>query len=176
MSTKSNIDTLEEKLGYAFLDRALLKQAMTHNSVGAVNHEELKIYGAKLLDAVLVKELQDQSPGIKKGEITQVISDVFNKENLSNIGRNMGIDQHILLAYGTGHMRSDRVASFLKAVVAAIFEDSSANFEVIRAFVRRLVPLSEALARVGRETKVFSMQEEDDQISTASSFADLRLD
>ena len=55
MNIDKQLPQLEKILAYTFSDKALLKLALSHRSVGAKNNERLEFLGDSILNFVVIK-------------------------------------------------------------------------------------------------------------------------
>ena len=70
------MQTIEEKIGYTFQNKELLKKALTHTSYAYENNiesnEKLEFLGDSILEFVSSKYLYENYPELKEGEMTKV--------------------------------------------------------------------------------------------------------
>jgi ribonuclease III len=118
---------LTDRLGYAFVNRALLLQALTHRSHGAVHNERLEFVGDAVLNCVVATALYERFPEIPEGDLSRLRAHLVNRETLARLAR--ALDLGAQLRFGDGEQRSggaDRasiVADALEAVFGAVFLD-----------------------------------------------------
>lgn len=139
-------EQLQEKLGYAFRDTALLKLALTHPSVtheqGASlqTNQRLEFLGDAVLQLVLTQELYQRFPDFDEGPLTKARAKLVNRRTLADHARQLGLGQHLILSKGEelqgGRDRSSALADCFEAVLGAVFLDS--NFETARALILRV--------------------------------------
>ena len=122
---------LERALGYAFRDRALLRQALTHRSAGVSHNERLEFLGDAALGYLVGRRLFDAFPDAREEELTLMRADLVRKDALAAVAREIALGEHLLL--GSGERRSgvrDRtsvLADALEAVVGAATLDGGAR-------------------------------------------------
>jgi ribonuclease-3 len=135
-----SVDRIEQQLGSAFRDPALLQQALTHRSHGNRHNERLEFLGDSVLNCVIAAELFERFPDLKEGELSRLRANLVRQEALHRIALTIGIGDHLLLGDGElksgGHSRPSILADALEAVIGAIFVD--AGFDHARSVVRRL--------------------------------------
>jgi ribonuclease-3 len=130
--------TLTDRLGYAFRHRALLDQALTHRSHGAVHNERLEFIGDAVLNCVIAATLYARFPEAPEGDLSRIRAHLVNRETLARLAR--GLDLGALLRFGDGEQKSggaDRssiVADALEAVFGAVFLDG--GFDAARDVIR----------------------------------------
>ena len=122
---------LERALGYAFRDRALLRQALTHRSAGVSHNERFEFLGDAALGYLVGRRLFDAFPDAREEELTLMRADLVRKDALAAVAREIALGEHLLL--GSGERRSgvrDRtsvLADALEAVVGAATLDGGAR-------------------------------------------------
>ena len=57
-----DLTALEERLGYSFVQRGMLEQAVTHRSHGAVHNERLEFLGDAVLNLCVAQEMYRMLP------------------------------------------------------------------------------------------------------------------
>lgn len=131
---------MAEALGYRFADPALLGDALTHRSAGAVNNERLEFLGDALLNTIIAIELFNRHPEAPEGELSRLRAALVRGETLAGIGRELGIGEALRLGEGErksgGQRRASIVADAVEALIGAVFLDS--DFETVRGLVVRL--------------------------------------
>jgi ribonuclease-3 len=136
---------LEERLGYAFRDRKLLRQALTHRSYanesnGRVrDNEALEFLGDAILSFLVGDELHRRYPEFREGRLTKVKASLVQSSNLAPLAHGLGIGKKLRLGRGEkktgGHNKDSLLADAFEAVLAAVYRDGGMN--AARAFVRR---------------------------------------
>ena len=72
MSTPQALSDLQIRLGYAFRDRALLQQAVTHRSFSADHNERLEFLGDSVLNLAVAHLLFAQLSELPEGDLSRV--------------------------------------------------------------------------------------------------------
>ncbi len=86
----SNLDALQESIGYTFRDMDLLKLALTHPSVahelsGPIPHNQrLEFLGDAVLSLVLTEELYKKFPNVSEGPLTKARAQMVNRRTLAD--------------------------------------------------------------------------------------------
>ena len=137
---------LENRIGYVFLDKELLKEAMTHSSKGdlrmnggRLDYERLEFIGDAMLDAIVGVMLYQRIPSGKEGELTKIRAQIVCEDSLNTIGQAIGTGA--FLRMGEGEEKSDGrnkpsvVADSVEALIGAIYLDG--GYEEARLFVER---------------------------------------
>jgi ribonuclease-3 len=123
---RPDLDLCQAKLGYRFLDPALLEAALTHAS--GVQHrlasnERMEFLGDAILGMVVCERLFDQYPEYSEGELTTIKSVVVTCARLADA---LCLNEHLIL--GKGMAADPRVprsvlAAAFESLVAAIYMD-----------------------------------------------------
>lgn len=142
------MELLEERIGYRFNDRALLKQAITHSSFTNEqkirknqNYERLEFLGDAVLELVSSEFLFREHAGMPEGELTKLRASMVCEPSLAFCARDLELGKFILLGRGeenTGGRRRDSIVSdVMEAVIGAIYLDG--GMDAARAFIDRFV-------------------------------------
>lgn len=139
---------LEEKIGYAFHDRSLLKKAMMHSSY--INekqlpkhecNERLEFLGDAVLELVSSEFLFHAHPDMPEGELTKTRASMVCEPSLVFCARELKLGEYLLLGKGedaTGGRQRDSVTSdAMEALIGAIYLDG--GFANAKEFIHRFV-------------------------------------
>lgn len=118
---------IEEKIGYRFQNKALLKEAFTHstyaNAFGIKNNERLEFLGDAVLQLVVTEWLYREDEKAREGKMTGIRQKLVCKDALDSAVDALGIWGYIL-AVGTRHnVQGKAKSSLFEAVTAAIYLD-----------------------------------------------------
>jgi len=156
-------DTLEARLGYAFRDRSLLEQALTHkssqnqeNDEPSHSNERLEFLGDAVLGAMVAAHLYAEHSDWSEGDLTKVKAVAVSEATLSRVGRELGLGQYLLLGKGEersgGRERPSLLANAVEALIGAVFMDSGGGNQgrcAASEFVLRI--LEDSLRAIERE-------------------------
>lgn len=154
-------ESLEQRLGYSFDDRALLQQALTHRSAGSRNNERLEFLGDAVLGSVIAGELYRRFPQAREGMLSRLRSTLVRRESLAAIAQELQLGEHLQLGAGErrsgGHSRDSILSDALEAVFGAIFLDS--DFVTVREciltqFADRLASLASGASLKDPKTRL----------------------
>ncbi|CAB9540539.1 Ribonuclease III (EC 3.1.26.3) [uncultured Gammaproteobacteria bacterium] len=127
------MDKLQKKINYQFKDINLLKQALTHRSVGKNNNERLEFLGDSILGLVVAHELYKRFPHIAEGRLSRFKSHVVKGQTLGLIALDIELSSLLILGSGElksgGHNRKSIQADAVEAILGAIFLE--AGFDVV---------------------------------------------
>ncbi|MCB7303214.1 ribonuclease III [Bariatricus massiliensis] len=129
-----NVKELEEKTGYQFHDRDLLKHAMTHSSYVNEKHlkkhdcnERLEFLGDAVLELVSSEYLFFENQTMPEGELTKLRASMVCEKALAFCARDLELGSFLLLGKGedaTGGRKRDSITSdALEALIGAIYLD-----------------------------------------------------
>ncbi|HKA48209.1 MAG TPA: ribonuclease III [Candidatus Dormibacteraeota bacterium] len=129
------LEELEEKIGVAFRDAALLREALTHSSfanespqISPRDNERLEYLGDAVLQLITAEYLFKLRPESKEGEMTQLRSAMVNTSTLAALAEELGLGDYLFLgkgiARGGGRGLKSLLANAFEAVLGAIFLDA----------------------------------------------------
>ena len=165
----SNYESLEQKLGYQFIDKGLLEHALTHRSIvhedasGAmVDNEVLEFLGDEVLGFVIADLLFREFPDVNEGIISKLKATLVSTVTLANLGGILGLGDYILLGRGEektgGRKKKNLVADTYEALIAAVYLDGGVG--AVQKFIEdQFRPLVGTL-RIGDRSSVL---EQDDK-------------
>lgn len=150
-------EELQERLGYAFRDPALLCLALTHPSVAheqgapVQTNQRLEFLGDAVLQLVLTRALYEKFPAFDEGPLTKARAKLVNRRTLAEHGRELGLGRHLIVSRGEemhgGRERSSALADAFEALLGAIFLDG--GFEAAReCILRRFRPAFGGLSAI----------------------------
>ncbi|MGB0722745.1 MAG: ribonuclease III [Gammaproteobacteria bacterium] len=128
---------LEERLGHAFTDRALLEQALTHRSVGARNNERLEFLGDSIVNFVIAEAVYQRRPDSAEGDLSRLRATLVKGATLAEIGKSLSVGPLLRLGSGElksgGRRRESIQADAMEALFGAVFLD--AGMEAVKAVI-----------------------------------------
>lgn len=141
------IEELEKKLGFAFEDKDILREALTHRSYLNENpgweldhNERLEFLGDAVLELVVTDHLYHHYR-LPEGELTNLRAAIVRGEMLAKIAEELDLDAHILLSRGermdTGKARQYILANAVESVIGALYLDQ--GYEAVKAVIDRLI-------------------------------------
>ncbi|HZR80556.1 MAG TPA: ribonuclease III [Candidatus Binatia bacterium] len=123
-------EALEERLGYGFGDRALLRTALTHRShtAGAgEQNETLEFLGDAVIGLVVSDLLVRRWPLANEGQLSRRRAALVNADSLAAKASGLGLGPVILLGRGEektgGRAKRSILAGAFEAVLGAVFLD-----------------------------------------------------
>ena len=149
--------TLEEKMGYAFQDSALLENALTHSSRAnesrgkLLSNERLEFLGDSILGMVVADHLYRNHSDMPEGELTRTRAALVCEESLVEVARELELGKYLHLGKGEstggGRERPSIQADAVEAVLAAIYLDGGIGSA--RKFIQRYI-LSREIAGLAK--------------------------
>jgi len=148
----TKLELCEQRIGYRFKDKHLLRAALTHAS-GAkhrlASNERLEFLGDAILGAVVCKQLYRQFPRYLEGDLTKIKSIVVSRQTCAKISKSLGLQEFLILGKGMASsptLPSSLLADVFESLVAAIFldEDDQAAADFIRKHLTPEIELAVA--------------------------------
>lgn len=122
-----NKQRLLKRIGYEFQDQALFELALTHRSYGANNNERLEFLGDAALNFIIGHAIYQQLPDTNEGDLSRYRANLVKGKTLAELGRELGIGDHLKLGGGEmksgGHRRESILADAVEAIIGAIYLD-----------------------------------------------------
>ncbi len=124
---------LGARLGHAFRDPELLRQALTHRSFtnenpGSPDNERLALLGDAVLALVVAERLLAASPAEPVGVLTPRRAALVSGENLARWATALDLGTHLRLGRGEdqmgGRAKESVLATALEAVVGVVYQEA----------------------------------------------------
>jgi len=141
----ARLDALEKRIGHAFQDGALLKEAMTHASAldgkrgHAGSYDRLEFLGDRVLGLIVAERLLREHQDEEEGELAQRFNALVNKHACARAARAAGLGEAVILSPSEeasgGRGKEAILGDLCEAVIAALYLD--AGIDAARAFVTR---------------------------------------
>ena len=142
-----SLQKFQELIGYQFRDESLLRTSLTHRSyshssnANELCNERLEFLGDSVLGLLIAEQLYRDHPEMQEGQLTQTKALLVNESTLADIGRDMKLNDYVLLASeeerSGGRDRSSIVADAFESVIGAVFLDG--GLDAARDLVLRLI-------------------------------------
>lgn len=145
---KGDLKELEQKIGYQFQDKALLKRAMMHSSYTNEKHmpkyecnERLEFLGDAVLELVSSEFLYKENPTVSEGELTKTRASMVCEPSLAFCARDLDLGSYLLLGKGEdasgGRMRESLTSDAMEALIGAIYLDG--GFANAKEFIHTFI-------------------------------------
>lgn len=146
--SEEKMTRLEEKIGYRFRNRMLLKQALTHSSYAneqkinkSGDYERLEFLGDAVLELVSSDYIYKHNPDMTEGKMTKFRSSIVCEPALAFCAKEIGLEQYILLGKGEeatgGRGRDSIISDVMEAIIGAIYLDS--GIDEARTYIHRVI-------------------------------------
>ena len=143
------MNDLEERIGYRFVQRDLLRTALTHPSVGGgqENYQRLEFLGDAVVELAVSEWLFAHYPDAPEGRLTRARAALVKEDSLADAARRLDVGREIRLSLGEmrggGRNKPSILSDVMEAVIGAVYLDGGR--EAAFALVYRA--LDEALRR-----------------------------
>lgn len=124
-----DIDGCEERIGYSFKDKMLLRRCFTHSSYANEHNEQdnelLEFFGDAIIQFVVTEYLYKYALG-DEGKLTQKRAMMVSKQPLLESVKKLGLIEFVLLGRGQGKSANQDeklYSSIYEALVAGIYLD-----------------------------------------------------
>lgn len=129
-----SIGLLEERIGYTFKDKKLIKQALTHSSFAneqkinkAKDYERIEFLGDAVLELVSSDYLYKEHPEVPEGDLTKLRASMVCEPALAFCAKDLEIGKFLFLGKGEeatgGRNRDSITADVMEAIIGAIYLD-----------------------------------------------------
>lgn len=171
-NTNFPTDIVEEKIGYTFKNKSLLKQAFTRSScladeISAVDNEVLEFIGDSILGAIVTKKLIDRyvmSDATRENSYFECVADesklsdmkidLVQRSSLAASTERLSLENYLLMGKGDVKENVQNQASvkedLLEAIVGAVAIDTNWNMPILEELVEKLIGINSIL-EFGRE-------------------------
>lgn len=151
----ANPRDLEEALAFAFSERTLFRQALTHSSYVHENpqqgpdNEPLEFLGDAVLGLAVGHLLLERHPTHRPGQLSRLRAAAVNEATLAELATRLGLGEALLLGRGEeatgGRSKPSILAGAYEALLGAVYLDAgfAAALDILR---RQFTPLPEASA------------------------------
>ena len=143
-----NLKEFENKIGYHFYDKNLIKLALTHSSYSNEmyrdklhNNERLEFLGDAVLELTVSNYLYNNYKDMPEGELTKFRASIVCEPTLANCAKEIGLHEMIYLGKGEeltgGRFRDSIISDAFEALIGAIYKDG--GIECATGFVENFV-------------------------------------
>ena len=148
MVVKYPLDELEAKIGYQYIEKTLLEQALTHSSFAneqkinkSKNYERLEFLGDAVLELVSSDFLFKTNPDMPEGQLTRTRASMVCEPALAYCARDLELEKFIRLGKGEemtgGRYRDSIISDVMEAVIGSLYLDG--GFGVAHDFIHRFI-------------------------------------
>lgn len=141
-----DFDKLEDKLGIKFKNKDFLIQAFVHRSYinekpdfHLEHNERLEFLGDAVLELVVTEYLYKEYPLQPEGALTNWRAALVNAKMLSEVARELGFNEFLLLSKGeskeTGKARYYILANTFEAFIGSVYLDQ--DYKSVKIFIEK---------------------------------------
>lgn len=166
---------IEEKIGYIFANKSLLKQAFVHSTYahlrGGEDNERMEYLGDAVLQFAVTDYQYKTDKNASEGELTRNRQKLVCENALEEIVLRLQIDKYLLIEGGRANIGKKTISSLFETVTAAIYLDG--GYAQAEKFILRNIAsfqqnarrnpkgeLQEYLQGAGEETPVYQTRKE----------------
>ncbi len=135
------LSLLEQKIGYSFVNKALLVRAFTHSTYaekrGCESNERMEYLGDAVLELVVSKK-QYVSGTQREGEMTKARQRIVSQGALFAVSERLELKKYLRFIGSDANVGEKTVASLYETLVAAIYLDG--GFDRAEEFVLKFYP------------------------------------
>ncbi len=177
----------EEKIGFVFNDKKVLREAFTHRSYinesherGLAHNERLEFLGDAVVELVVTDFLYEKYPHADEGLLTSYRAALVNAVTLGNLGIELGMDDYLLLSKGEAKDKGTKareiiIANAFEALVGALYLDQ--GYDAAYGFLKKfLFGKTDEIVKKGlwRDAKSFFQEQAQDYAGITPSYRILR--
>ena len=137
----ADFSALQQAIGYRFTRQGLLKQALTHPSLGHNHNQRLEFLGDAVLELCVSEKIYENHPEMQEGTMTRLRQKLVREEKLAQIAREIRLGNALLMDKSCvvtgGRDNPSVLCDAFEAVLAAVYLDG--GIEEARAMVARLI-------------------------------------
>ena len=148
MATGHALDGLENRIGYVFQNKALLKQALTHSSYANEqkirkngDYERLEFLGDAVLELISSEFLFKEHPDMPEGKLTKLRSSLVCEPALAQCAKEIDLGSYLFLGKGEestgGRYRESITSDVMEALIGALYLDG--GFVATREFILKYI-------------------------------------
>lgn len=130
---------VEERIGYTFQDKSILKKAFTHKSYvnlhGGESNDRMEYLGDAILQMLVSEEqyFSDEAQGA--GDMTKRRQKLVSKKPLRKAVEKMQVTEYLLFEGGEANIGEKTVSDLYECLIAAIYFDG--GYEAAKSFWKR---------------------------------------
>ena len=137
----SDLTALQRAIGYTFKRSALLKQALTHPSLGHEHNQRLEFLGDAVLELCVSEKIYANHPEMHEGAMTRLRQKLVREEKLAQAAASVRLGEALMMDRSCeitgGRTNPSVLCDTFEAVLAAVYLDG--GLDAARAMVLRLI-------------------------------------
>ena len=152
MDFDKKIKEIEQKIGYTFKDKSLLRQSFTRTSYcnesraknRPISNEVLEFFGDSILSAAIITRLLDDKTersamglytALSEGDFSNIRSKLADKRNLSKSTAALGLQKYLIMGEGDAKCGIENEPSVMEdlfeSIIGAVFVDSDRDMKTV---------------------------------------------
>lgn len=136
----SNLESVEKRVGYSFLDKRLLEQSLTHlsyaNEMGIESYERLEFLGDAVVELV-VSDYIYRNLNFDVGVSTRLRASLVSTDSLSKISQDLELDKIAKKSRSLSQLSKKNIADLFESLIGAIYIDG--GVDEARKVIEKLV-------------------------------------
>lgn len=149
---ESLIEALGVRLSDDLLTIALTHRSYSYENGGLPTNERLEFLGDAVLGLTITEELYHRHPERPEGDLAKLRASIVNTQALADVGRKLGLGNHLLLGKGEessgGADKSSILADGVESLLGAIYLDQG-NLVAREAILRLFSDLLDTAPTLG---------------------------
>ena len=144
-----SLEALEERIGYVFQDKKLLRRAVTHRSFAQEHNERLEFLGDSVLNCVIGYALFLRDKHFNEGELSRVRANLVCEKTLHEIALKIDVSSFLYMGEGEvktgGAHRASILADAMEAIFGAVFREAgfdTAQRVILKLYDQRYSPIA----------------------------------
>ena len=139
-----NLESCEQRIGYRFTDRSLLRRCLTHSSSAETrldSNERLEFLGDAVLGLVICEHLFQLYPDQREGQLTQMKSWLVSRQTCARVARALDLEPLIFVGRGLQQIPESILSAVIESLIAGIYFDGglgAARTFIVMAFGEEL--------------------------------------
>ena len=163
MDFDKKIKEIEQKIGYTFKDKSLLRQSFTRTSYcnesraknRPISNEVLEFFGDSILSAAIITRLLDDKTersamglytALSEGDFSNIRSKLADKRNLSKSTAALGLQKYLIMGEGDAKCGIENEPSVMEdlfeSIIGAVFVDSDRDMKTVIRVVSGMLDTS----------------------------------
>jgi len=140
----ARLNELQHRIGHAFTDPEMLREAMTHGSAldgvkKKRSYDRLEFLGDRVLGLVVAERLLEQHKSEEEGELAPRYNALVNRHACARAARAAGLGEAVILSPSEeasgGRGKEAILADICESVIAALYLDG--GLDAARAFITK---------------------------------------
>lgn len=125
----TELQKLEERIGYKFKQEELILEALTHKSCKKpYNNERLEFLGDAVLDLIVGEYLFNKFPDVNEGDLSKLRASLVNEKGFQKLANSIKLGECIYISpaeeNNEGRSKSSICSNAFEALIGAIYLES----------------------------------------------------